>query len=52
MSGTMVPFLAYISNVDLDAASPFDVQKSFFSKGWIYDPRPSADRQMLYINGA
>lgn len=52
ISETTVPFLAYISNVDLDASSPFDVQMSFFRKGWMYDPRPSADRQMLYINGA
>ena len=52
INGTTVPFLAYISNVDLDAPSPFDVQTSFFRKGWMYDPRPPADKQMLYINGA
>jgi hypothetical protein len=52
MSETTVPFLAYISNVALDASSPFEVQARFFRKGWIFDPRPSADRQMLYINGA
>jgi hypothetical protein len=52
ISGTVVPFLAYVSNIDLAAASPFDVQRTFFTKGWIYDPRPSADQQMLYINGA
>ena len=33
ISGTTVPFLAYISNVALDAASPFDVQPSFLAKG-------------------
>lgn len=52
ISGTVVPFLAYVSNVALDAASPFGVQTSFFRKGWMYDPRPAADRQKLYINGA
>ncbi len=52
ISGTVVPFLAYISNIDLDAASPFDVQRTFFREGWMYDPRPSADQQILYINGA
>ena len=52
INGTTVPFLAYISNVDLDAPSPFDVQTSFFRKGWMYDPGPLAEKQMLYINGA
>src|SRR5215217_1042413 len=52
IGGTVVPFLAYITNVALDAASPFDVQTSFFRKGWMYDPRLPADRQKLYINGA
>lgn len=43
--------MAYISNVELDASSPFDVQTSFFRKGCMYDPRPPADKQILYING-
>ena len=52
ISGTTVPFLAYISNIALDAATPFDVQPSFFRKGWMFNPRAPKDRQWLYINGA
>lgn len=52
IEATTVPFLAYISNLNLDNSNPLHVENTFSRKGWMFDPRARADKQMIFVHGA
>src|SRR5215217_6787339 len=55
IGGTVVPFLAYITNVALDAASPFDVKTGFFRKidlGYRPESQTTAERMAWLVRQA